>query len=214
LANPEDPIMAKIWYYYAFKNSEEDPGVLAGPDYFRQTKLTFEVIPRTGVLQPLTVVADDDLLIIDAHGSAARPSELSLCTKDGLKSMTASDLAAQLSTDGLKKTHQAILLVTCEAGGTSTFKSGASPGAGGDVKATNLTIARNKTDECLASVLAKALGMKGFFSILVGGFPGVFNPISYSLGNKSAFRTDSDDRVLAQLDHIQWFDARGNNTNK
>src|SRR5262249_50283899 len=65
--------------------------------------------------------------------------------------------------------------------------------------------------QCLASVVAKALGMRGYYSILVGGFPGIMSSYSATLG-RSAFRAGTE-RVLAQLDHIQWYDCRGNNTN-
>lgn len=204
--------MAKIYFYYAFRNSEDDMRILKNSEYLQQTGLIFEVIARTGVVKPLAVVTDDDLLIIAAHGSTDDPGNLSLGTANGLQKMSASELADQLSSDGLKATHQSILLVTCEGGGNSTLKAGKFADPTGKVLASDIVVTKNKMGECLASIVGKAMGMKGYFSILVGGFPGIFNPISYSLNNSAAFRTTNDTRVLAQLDHIQWFDARGGNT--
>lgn len=205
--------MPKIYYYFAFKNSEQEPARVAEPGLLTESGLQFEIIPRQGD-NTLSVVGGDDLLVVSAHGSTARPSELVLCTQTGNQVMTANDLAAQIDTDGLKKTHQSILLITCEAGGISKLKQGALRNDQGGVSQSQIVIQRNKTDECLASILGKALGKRHYLSIIVGGFPGSFSPLSYSTGKKSTFWTTEQTRILAQLDHIQWFDARGVNTSK
>jgi hypothetical protein len=137
-----------------------------------------------------------------------------LCTPSGTETKTANDLAEQMMAQGLPKTHQSILLMNCWGGGDSTMAPGKSPDMTGtatkgltpvsDVVKTNTGYL-----QCLASVVAKAFGLKGYRSILVGGFPGIVSQ-SFTLGN-IGFLAGAE-RVLAQIDHIQWFDSTGHNT--
>lgn len=193
--------MPKIYLYYAFNENRDV--------YYGQTGLNFEII-KNDTEKPLEKIKDDDLLLIDAHGSVDTPDQLIMTSPKGDKKVTANDLAQRLKTEGLKKTHQSILMASCEGGGRSSLK-GVQPDNKGSLKANNLNLRSNSLGKCFASILAKSMGLAGYYSILVGGFPGIFNPISYTLNNKSAFRTNNNSRVLAELDHIQWFDCSGKN---
>jgi hypothetical protein len=204
--------MADIYLYYAFRDSREDAIIFDCPKHFDQAGLKTKVIEHAGTPKPLAVVSHEDLLIITSHGSNSDPGNVSLSTPSGGRKMSASDLANQIFDDGLDRKHQSILLTTCESGGKTTLKSGELPDGTGRAKTDQITIARNKMGECFASILAKAMGMKTYTDILVGGFPGVFSPISYSLNNKPVFRAQDGTRILAEIDHIQWFDAQGKNT--
>ncbi len=201
--------MPQMFLYQPFANYKEDAVLEKCMEYFQRTGMVCTLI-EPGIGTPLAVVGDDDLLMIDGHGDINTPGTLYLCKADGLdEPLTANDLAAQLLQKGLKKTHQSILMLPCFAGGTSSIKAGAAPGTGGVLAAANLIAKNNKKNECFSSVLGRAMGLAGYFSILVGGFPGVFTKISYSLNGVTAFQADDGTRVRAQLDHIQWFDCKG-----
>lgn len=199
--------MPQIFLYEPFTNYRDDPTAEKCLEYFQQTGLTCTLLELGGGT-PLSVVGNDDLLLIDCHGDIAQPEKSFLVTPSGSEVLTANDLAKQLREKGLARTHQSILMCQCYAGGTSQIRSGATVGSGGVVTSSDLVVKKNKMNECFASVLAKALGQLTYYSILVGGFPGVFSQISYTLNGVSAFQADGQ-RVRAQLDHIQWFDCKG-----
>jgi hypothetical protein len=186
----------------------------------KSTGLGFHTSRLHKIGKVLTDVKDDDLVIISGHGQI-NSSSISCKGKHGWVELTANDLAEQLQDQGLPKTHQSILMGSCEGGGTSEF-TGATGGELSSaesllsqrkqkyrVSADALVIGDNKAGECFASILAKALGLSGYRSILVGGWPGGFS-LGYHGGSWIA--TESEKRVLAQLDHIQWYDAWGNHT--
>ena len=211
--------MAKVYLFFPFNDYMKD-GATAGLQSFLEQQdpsLRFEVIVRgTGLMgsRVLARIADDDLLMCMAHGDIEKPSELYLCTSEGTTVMTANDLAGLLETSGLPKTHQSVLILNCWAGGDSTLAQGAVQGAGpggtkGQTSPGSVVVTKNGYGQCLASVVAKALGGRSYRSILVGGFPGTVTS-SYTLGGMGFYAGTT--RVLAQIDHIQWYDCLGQNT--
>jgi len=214
----------RIYLYFPFTNWEEDSVLKNDVKGFKKVGLEFELAERS-TEKCLAPVNDDDLLIISGHGGVGS-ANISMVGATGRVRLPASSLADLLATDGLPKTHQSILLITCYGGGMSSITSAEgnadlsgseqssvpSKAASTRVAAKNLELISNKAGECLASILAKGLGMKGYYSILVGGWPGAFATASSATsGTASVFKAGPDKTpVLAQLDHIQWYDARGN----
>ena len=207
--------MAKIYLYFPFNHYAKDSVLQNDPAAFTKSGLNFEKIFTPNDCDGIKNIATDDLLIICAHGDRKSPAlSMSSTTPFGKLevSKTASDVAGDLNTAKLNKKHEAILLITCWGGGSSTLQGTAQPEVGtGKLLASALATVENKTGECLASILAKAMGQLGYGDIVVGGFPGSFITSTSKLGGKSSFEASGKD-VLAQLDHIQWFDARGLNT--
>jgi hypothetical protein len=211
--------VAKVYLYFPFDDFKLDTAQANIQDFLedQDKSFKFEVIQRgRGLLggRALARVGDDDLLMSCAHGDIEKPSELYLCTATGTTVKTANDLAAQFAAEGLPKTHQSILLLNCWGGGNSTLGTGATQSAGpggttGKTAPSDIVVSKNSYGQCLASVLAKAMGGLGYRSILVGGFPGTVTS-SYTLGGMGFYSGTT--RVLAQLDHIQWYDCRGQNT--
>jgi hypothetical protein len=211
--------VAKVYLYFPFNDYKKD-GAQGGLQDFLEDQdksFRFEVIVRgKGLMgsRVLARVADDDLLMCCGHGDIAKPNELYLCTSEGTTVMTANDLAAQLETSGLPKTHQSILLLNCWGGGNSSLSPGTVQGAGpggtkGQTSPGSVVVTNNGYGQCLASVVAKALGGRSYRSILVGGFPGTVTS-SYTLGGMGFYSGAT--RVLAQIDHMQWYDCTGQNT--
>ncbi len=211
--------MAKVYLYFPFNDYKKDTAQAGLQDFLRDKDKTFEfelIVRGTGLMgsRVLARIADDDLLMSCAHGDIAKPSELYLCTSEGTTVMTANDLASQLEAAGLPKSHQSILLLNCWAGGNSSLATGAVQGSGpggtkGQTSPGSVAVTNNGYGQCLASVLAKALGGRGYRSILVGGFPGTVTS-SYTLGGMGFYAGAT--RVLAQIDHMQWYDCLGQNT--
>ncbi len=202
-----------------FKN---DVGLANSRADLKKTGLGFHTSRLRLTGQALKDVKKDDLVLIDGHGFIGS-SSISCDGAHGTVSLTATDLAQQLSDQGLPKTHGSILMASCHGGGTSKLVGNKGGGTlspeegrrldthsrGFRTEGAALALGNNKAGECFASILAKALGKLNYGQILVGGWPGEFTPISHTIGAKSAFYTDANERVLAQLDHIQWYDARG-----
>ena len=86
------------------------------------------------------------------------------------------------------------------------------PSPPSQVLASDLILKNTKKGECLASILGKAMGMRRYYSALVGGWPGQFISSDPDFGGSSSFEARDDEYVLAQLDHIQWFNCKGENT--
>ncbi|QSA96602.1 hypothetical protein [Methylococcus sp. EFPC2] len=200
--------MAKIFLFFPFKNYSEDDVLKEDVEDLRKSGLKFEVIVWQRPPVTLRDVGDDDLLIIAGHGDLG-DGTLAMNGKAGDVAITASELAEMLETGGLAKSHQSILLITCFGGGSSKMKN---PTGAARVPAADLIVKNNKKGECLASILGKALGMRRYFSILVGGWPGSFISSDPDFGTRSSFEARDNEYVLAQLDHIQWFDCKGSNT--
>ena len=215
-----------IWLFHPFTNQDQDPVFRNQPAMLERAGMEFTQIASS----QLKDIDGSDLLLIAGHGDVGS-DKLRLVSSQGNRSMDASTLAVLLAKWGLKKTHESILLLTCFSGGSATSPAGAQgplskgeeslPAAAQAVRrpVTSLQITNNKAHECLASILALALGLQGYYSILVGGWPGILsvdkaeNP---RMGGQYFFRGKEDrnkaDLTLAQLDFIQWFDCRGENT--
>jgi len=206
--------MARVYLYFPFKDYKKDEASKKLPGFLNEQdeSMRFHVLHGAG--QILARVAAADLLMSCAHGDIAKPTELYLCTANGTTVMTANDLAAKLEAAGLPKTHQSILLLNCFAGGDSTLAADTEQEAGpgdtqGQTSPDSVVKTQNSYGQCLASIVAEALGGRGYRSILVGGFPGTVTS-SYTLGGMGFMAGAT--RVLAQIDHMQWFDAKGQNT--
>jgi hypothetical protein len=197
-----------MFMYFPFTDYKKDETLGWNPTGWRQSGLQFKLLKKSW--RCLSRVGDDALLMVVGHGSPGQ-TDISMSGPKGDKSLTANDLAEQLEKYGLSKKHQSILLLSCYGGGTSEFTTtGYTPGADRGVPASMVNVRDNAMGNCLAASLAKALGLRGYHSILVGGWPGAVGPHDQGVG--SVFDTIHDEPILAQLDHIQWFDAKGQNT--
>lgn len=211
--------MADIWLYIPFPDLTNDPTVRMMANDLRQAGLRFRAVDDDAGGSFLAGVQDDDLLLLGAHG-LANYNTIFIKGAAGMDALSADQLAGRITAAGLRKTHETLLLLTCSGGGRSVMKV--------DTEAMSVTpqmmtldfgqygragpVARSPY-KCLASVLGKALGQRGYRSIQVGGFPG---DLGQTEAGEYAFKaedTDGQDRsVLAEMDHIQWFDASGHTT--
>lgn len=169
--------------------------------------------------QCLTAVGNDDLLMLGAHGLYNQDRIFVGDRNRNLivsQILSASNVAEQLELHGLSKKHGAILLMTCAGGGKSQLKAA---GADGVVGASGLTVTADPK-KVFAARLAKAMGLRGYHSLVVGGWPGDVIASNDNVDGRTSFeaeKPDDDDEgssisVVAQLDHIQWFDHFGRDT--
>lgn len=197
-----------MFMYFPFSDYKKDQTLGWNPTGWRQSGLKFKLLKKSW--QCLSRVGDDALLMVVGHGGPGS-TDISMVGPKGEKSLSATELADNLVRYGLSKSHQSILLLSCFGGGTAEFATpGHTPGTDRRVHTSMVNVNDNAMGRCLAATLGKALGMRGFYSILVGGWPGAVGPHDDGVG--SVFDTSNDEPILAQLDHIQWFDAKGQNT--
>lgn len=211
----------KVYFYQAFKKLGTDFAVMKLHGNLRASGVKIDRSLAGLPGRPLSIVQDDDLLLIGVHGDSDMPNQLYSYQRGGSKNMmTTNELAAQLHRDGLKKSHQSILLIACEGAGFFSPAPGAAPNSNGQLLAAHATVSRSKAFECAASFLASALGLSGYYSILVGGFPGRYGFQESPTGTKPTLSADiiNDNNTIqtvevnAELDHIQWFNCKGKNT--
>ena len=194
-----------MFMYFPFTDYKKDATLRWNPTGWRQSGLQFKLIQKGWCC--LSRVGDDALLMVVGHGGAGQTT-IGMTGPKGSKELTSNELAEQIDNYGLSKKHQSILLLSCWGGGTADFATqGHTPGANRMVPTSMVNVKDNAMGKCLAASLASALGQRGYISILVGGFPGAVGPHDDGVG--SVFDTMNDEPILAQLDHIQWFDARG-----
>jgi hypothetical protein len=219
--------MPKLWLYFPFDSYKTDYVMSHAEDDMTTSGIAFDLVARSRQ-GCLSVIGREDILLISAHGELCSGNIYLKESGEG-PTMTANDLASQIALDLLPKAHQSIVLLTCYGGGVSEWNT--VPSGRSDLSATeqrllpagasrfyriaqkNLQVSCNKSAECLASILGAALGKRQYFDILVGGWPGPFTSWSKKAGNNAAFvagkNKATDPLVLAQLDHIQWYDCRG-----
>lgn len=195
----------QAFLYFPFANYKKDEVLAEDVGDLKKAGVEFKLIKKSW--RCLTRVGDDAILMIAGHGDEGS-GQISMEGPKGEKSLGATDLADQLASYGLSKKHQSILLLTCFGGGGLKNKPQGAPRV---VGSGPLDLRSNAAGQCLASILAKALGKRGYLSILVGGWPGSFVSNDWEVSGPS-FLSDEDDAYSAQLDHIQWYDAYGNNT--
>jgi hypothetical protein len=200
--------MSKVFIYYPFDDWLFDTVIANTEEFMRNVDKTFE-FSVIYVGDGLAAVGDDDLVCVNAHGNIEKPDEMYLKSPLGNETKTANDIADQMVSEGLPRTHQSILLLNCWGGGSSELRPGAAPGTDLVTAPSDLVVTKNGYLACLASVFAKALGLRSYSSILVGGFPGV---VVDAIRNKGTTFVAGEAQIRAQIDHIQWFDARGQNT--
>jgi hypothetical protein len=141
-------------------------------------------------VRPLSVVGSKDVLEISAHGIGDRggavsanllAAQVNLPGKDGSikgtanASLTAKSLASRLLKDGLTKSICDVRLMVCYSGleDGHVFSELVHPGA-------------PTAADCLASLLAKALGELGYKSVIVSGATGEVMGDEVFLGGPNA----------------------------
>ncbi len=211
----------KLYFPFRKKDFKHDNVAPHLRQSYKEAGIVFRTLRLRQQGQALVDVKNDDLVLIWGHGRIGT-NRISCKGEQGKILLTANDLAAQLEDQGLSKHHGSLLMNSCNGGGSSSVGPGQS-----DLSRTerrglsrqprsrrtpykSLNIQNNSAGECFASLLGKALGARGYLSVLVGGWPGQV----VSGGGNDVFFDDGEGTkaVLAQLDHIQWFDCRGNNT--
>lgn len=189
--------MPKKWLYFPFDDVSQDP-TMPGNRQRYETKYG-QNLTVVGKGQPLNLVGDNDMFIIAGHGLPNK-SDIGVTTEKGTtldlgkfggmfkqvtmtfshgkqERMTADDLADQLATGTgpLPLTHKYIKLITCGGAGMVTVdEAKATFDSTNTATAIPVTAHSHETD-CLASVLAKALGLRHYNQILVKGYPGFVN---------------------------------------
>jgi hypothetical protein len=221
--------MADDWLYIPFPSEqvEQDPVVKDAEDDLSKSGRNVTRIPYCGNFKNLGVKPDANL-IIAAHGLkifnylylGAGHNRIDF-------KITANDLAEQLDkTCQMDKDQLSILLMSCEAGGTSEFEQTTAKASQEDSSVFDaqriyekhgFTSANNRTQYmCFASTLAEALGIRGYRKIHVGGWPGrviIANP-DVQQQQRTLFESRPNggttmEFVNAEDTHIQWFDSKG-----
>jgi len=198
-----------VFLYFPWASYAKDDVLRNDIRDLRAAGVQFTVLKKSW--RCMTRVGDQALVMIAGHGGEGSDT-ISMDGPKGEKSLTADDLAEQLENLGLAKTHESILLLTCYGGGAMEDRPQGSARIVGDGA---FDVRSNANGQCLASLLAKALGLRGYMSILVGGWPGSFVSNDFEVAGPSFLGegdTATADAISAKLDHIQWFDAKGNNT--
>jgi hypothetical protein len=209
--------MAKIWLYIPFSDMSDDKTIRELAIDLEKSGMDFDVVKDDAGGKFLATVADDDLLLLGAHG-LANYNSVFVHGANGREFLGANPLASRIAAAGLSAKHESVLLLTCSGGGESviTADAGLSSVPSTALKIDHGPAARDAMApyKCFASVFAKALGLRHYSNILVGGFPG---DVGQSRGDWIfiAKTAGGDNRnVLAEMDHIQWFDASGRTTSE
>ncbi len=201
------------YLYLPFSNYMADPSYTGTVERYKRNG--HKVIEHSCGWKPLRVVKATDVLIIMGHGDKGSDGRGLISVKRvdlqgnvSYADMTVIDLAAQLESDGLPKSHKLIKSLTCYGGGAYKL----------DGNTDNLV---GKAYEYFAQLLAKALGLRGYSSVKVGGYPGtvgstsdqkkVFFRVINNTGGK--YKVDSDGELgVPTQGRIEWYDASGNPT--
>jgi hypothetical protein len=197
----KEDVMTKTYVYIPFPSQDINDSVVQGGrpkekmviysnlsvfdasgKYEGNTRSRGHFIERSGLgkitrgVRPLSAVGPKDVLEISAHGVGGDgaavsanliAAQVNLRGKDGgLKgtahaSLTADTLASRLEKDGLTRSIRDVRLMVCYSGLEDGFVFGRI------FNPIGLTSA-----DCLASLLAKALGKRGYKSVIVSGATG------------------------------------------
>jgi len=168
--------MPRKFLYFPFTNFREDS--VMRDIKSRYIKKYGEDVALADSRSSLESIEDEEMLIIAAHGSNAKPDRSSLWlerTGGTWDSITANKLAENLAKRGLRKTHRYLKLVSCYGAGDLRVTTGFSTVATRNFE--EFTIEEfGTTTKCFASVFAKALGLGGYNQVKVKAYPGkVFN---------------------------------------
>ncbi|MGH7121068.1 MAG: hypothetical protein ACREFP_19115 [Acetobacteraceae bacterium] len=189
--------MPHKWLYFPFDDVSQDK-TMPGNRQRYETKYR-QNLTVVGKGQLLSLVGDNDMFIIAGHG-LPNSSRIGVTTEKGTSfdlgllggiakrvtmtfshgtqvSITADDLADQLLLAHLPPSHKYIKLITCGGAGMAAVdETKATYDPGKPQKSETLTFipvtGHSHEDDCLASVLAKALGLRGYGAVLVKGYPG------------------------------------------
>jgi hypothetical protein len=162
---------------------------------------------------PLSIVRENDVLIIMGHGSSVNRSTISVKQGNTYKGKSHNRLADQLRSEGLSKRHKVIKLVSCYAGGDLT------------IDVDNHRWKGDYGEGYFAQLLAKALGKRGYTSVIVGGCAGPMrtcrvgesNKVFYKIENDSGnlYPTDPDgEHDFETKDRVCWFNSEGVQTRR
>jgi len=183
------------WLYFPFKDITQDPTMPGNKDRYEKKYGDRLIVRQKGELASLADVHDDEMLIIAGHG-LPNSSRIGITTDPGKKkqfvissgetvvftevsptqaTITANDLADELLVEAkLSQTHKYIKLITC--GGAGMVRADDANVTWDEKRqVTAAPIVANSHEhmaDCLASVLAKALGQRGYKNVMVKGYPG------------------------------------------
>jgi hypothetical protein len=175
------------WLYFPFKDISADPVM---PENLKRYQKKYGanglIVRQFGDGYFLDRVGDDDMFIVAGHG-APEDERIGVSVKAGgffgmfgqtvQESITANDLADMLYDWGLPRSHKYIKTISCGGAGMATAADAQARALGQD-DAQELVVvplkAVNSTN-CFASVFAKAMFKRGYWQILVRGYPGFVN---------------------------------------
>lgn len=201
------------YLYLPFSHYSADPSYTGTVDRYKRKG--HKVIEHSYGWKPLRVLKAADVLIIMGHGGSGPTSRGLISVKrvdtrgnTSYANQTFNDLAAQIESDGLPKSHNVIKSLTCYGGGAYKL----------DANTDSLV---GSAYEYFAQLLAKSLGLRGYSNVKVGGYPGtvgsttdqkkVFFPVINDIGG--AYPVDSDGELgVPTKGFIQWYDSSGNQT--
>jgi hypothetical protein len=220
----QEIIMIDEWFYMPFARFDvaADAVFKDAAEALRKSGRNAIAIDYKAEFRTLGVKPDANL-ILGGHG--LKINKYLYIGSKGVQ-VTANELAEQLDTDcHMDKKQLSILLVSCEAGGTSSFTNAEETEADSEVfvapaiSEAHTYVKYKVAYNCFASVLAIALGLRGFSRIHVGGWPGmvvIVDPLAtsatqqHTLFHSTNSTTDTTECLRADDTHIQWFDSKGN----
>jgi hypothetical protein len=175
--------MARKWLYFPFKDISKDTSMPQNKQRYEEKYGEQLTVAFKG--DALGAIKDDEMLIIAGHG-LPNLAEIGVTAYEGPAiaawilqkptqiTTTANDLADELVAAKLPLTHKYIKIITCGGAGMVSVNDGKATVADGKVTAIDVVLHTHETD-CLGSVLAKALGQKGYAGIMVKAYPGFVN---------------------------------------
>lgn len=149
---------------------------------------------------PLALVGDDDILVINAHGSSAK---VCLGYRNGkigpglhdhrMRILSVTQLAEMIHRDGLRESHRVIKLNSCYAAGNPASSDG------------RVAIAPK---DSFAARLAIELGKRGYTNIMIGGYPGDLDIDERGAGKRI---WDAEHKKRQWTTHVErlWFGPDG-----
>lgn len=201
------------YLYLPFSNYQSDASWTGTINRYKRRG--HKVIEHSYGWKPLRALKAVDVLIIMGHGGKGSDDRGSLSVKrvdlqgnSTWSEMTFNDLAEQLESDGLPKNHRIVKSLTCYGSGALKLDGVTDQLSG-------------KNYDYFARLLAKALGLRGYNNIVVGGYPGtvgsttdqkkVFFRVINNIAGK--YNPDIDGEIgVPTKGFIQWYDANGNDT--
>jgi hypothetical protein len=207
--------MAHKHVYYDIWSLEGDPEFVNTRTHYREKPAGKGVIVGTGVTlsggragkpklklhtkkgyrgDRLAQVGDDDVLLIEGHGSVGADRIFSHEEEGEGREVSARALAKIILKDGLPRTHKYVRLIMCHSANTQKPVRGKLPNYHED----HVREPRLESFQCFAQLLAICLGYYKYHQIAVCGYKGIIKSGRAGVG-----------KDFKHPEYKQWYNAQG-----